>query len=103
MKRGQKDFEFVPQSSDDFDTDENSSFLSKNGKEIWELESKGVKPLAIAHALCARGRLPKNAVTAKQVSNWISYQKRSGKHPTRKVSLQNNNLRPEGRTDCMLK
>jgi hypothetical protein len=68
--------------------------LTYHSKEIWDLENLGVKPMQIASSLCAKHKLPKNALTGKQVSNWIAYQKKSGKHSTRKVSLENKNLRP---------
>jgi len=71
-----------------------NGFLTQNKKMIWDLHSNGAKPGQIANALCSKHGL-KNAISAKQVSNWIQYHKKSGQHPTRPITPKNNNLRPD--------
>jgi hypothetical protein len=106
MKKKRRDGDFVPDlEEDDFESPAKKkriaeSFLTKNQGEVWELQSLGSKPAAIAGAICAKHGLPKSALNGKQVSNWVSYHKKSGKHGTRKVSLQNDNLRPDRSDNC---
>ncbi len=77
------------------------TFLNKNQKEIYELQSNGSKPREIAKIICINHGLNENAVTPKMVSNYLGYQKRAGNHGTRPISLQNNNLRPDRSDNCM--
>jgi hypothetical protein len=106
MKRKEKDEDFVPTDDQDelFEGDESkkssrntndrkNSFLSQNKDFIWKLHFSGCKPHEIATSLCTSKGLPKEAIVAKNVANWINYQKKSGKHGTRPVSLKNGNLR----------
>lgn len=86
----EKDPEYVDQPV--ANPDENLTFLDQNAKTIWEMEAKGTKASVIAKFLVAQHKLRQGAITAKQVSNWIGYRKRSGQNKTRSVSLKNNNL-----------
>jgi len=77
------------------------TFLNKNQKEVYQLQSNGSKPKEIAKIICINHGLNENAVTPKMVSNFLGYQKRAGNHGTRSISLQNNNLRPDRSDNCM--
>ncbi len=84
-----------------YSKEESETFLNQNQSEIWQLQSMGLKPKAIAQTLCTNHGLKKESVTPKQVSNWIQYKKRSGQHKTRPVSI--NNIRPDLSDSCMYK
>lgn len=73
-----------------------NEWLSERSERIWDLNSKNNKPAQIASTLNSEAKLKqKSGVTGKQVSDWMRYRKKAGKHKTNPVSLDNNNLRVE--------
>jgi hypothetical protein len=78
------------------------SFLDKHSDEIKEQHMAGEKPRAIAAFLRTKylQGLRDDAITAKQIDNYIQYRKRTGLWKTRKVSSNNSNLRGDS-DDCM--
>lgn len=77
------------------------SFLTQHETEIMAAHNKGAGPADIAALICANNGLSKDAVTGKQISNWINYHKKAKKKKTRPVSLSNNNLRANSSDSCM--
>ncbi len=78
------------------------SYLSKHGDLIWKLHESNMGPQAIAEALLKSDKgLSAHSLTGKQVSNWINYQKKSGAHKTREVSLKNDNLKADDDHNCV--
>lgn len=69
------------------------SFLSMHEDEIWRMNKAGSGPTDIAKQLVAQNGLNENAITAKQVSNWLQCHKKAHNGKTRPVSLVNRNLR----------
>jgi hypothetical protein len=59
-----------------------------------------MRPGKIAQALCLELGLA-NAISSKQISNYMQYHKKSGQMKTPSVSNKNNNLRPEFSDSCM--
>lgn len=79
------------------------SFLTQHADEIWQLQRKAkLGPTAIAERLCTNNGLAAGAITSRQVSNWIGYQKRSRGSKTASVSLKNQNLKVNPDDSCEL-
>lgn len=78
------------------------SWIDDRAKRIWELQGEGLKPGAISQTLNVEAKLKKgHGCTGKEISDWIRYNKKSKKHGTNPVSLENNNLRVDLSDACM--
>lgn len=73
------------------------TFLNQHSEEIIKNHQAGMKPAQIASILRTSylQGLREDAITAKQIDNWIQYRKRSGQLKTHPVSLANSNLRAD--------
>jgi hypothetical protein len=106
MSKRSRDSDFVPDSEENEDDyrikhSKKTSFLTQHEGDIWELHKSGSRPTDIARSLCSKYGLPSKSIDAKQISTWLFNHKKSGKGKTRKVSLQNNNLRANTNDNCM--
>ena len=81
-----------------------NTYLSNHANNVWRLHFTGMKPKQIAEAMMLKeGFGPRSdAITSKQVSNWIRYKKKSGQHPTFPVSGSNSNLKADFTDDCII-
>jgi hypothetical protein len=79
------------------------SFLTIHEAEIRQLQKLKLGPTAIAKRICANNGLAEGAITGKQISNWLNYQKKARGRKTNPVSLKNANLAVNSSdSKCML-
>ena len=62
------------------------TLLQRHEEDVRELLSKGLKPKGIADSLCTMHKYPPRTITAKQVSDWIVYQKKNKRIKTPSVT-----------------
>lgn len=65
------------------------TLLQRYEKELREGVEKGLKPKQIAETVCSTNLLPPNTITARQVSDWITYHKKNGTIRTPSVTGEN--------------
>jgi hypothetical protein len=80
-----------------------SFLLTIHEAEIRQLQKLKLGPTAIAKRICANNGLAEGAITGKQISNWLNYQKKARGRKTNPVSLKNANLAVNSSdSKCML-
>lgn len=62
------------------------TLVNQHADDIKNLLQEGHHSIAIADILRAKNRLPEGSITPKQVSDWITYQRKNGYLPTPAVS-----------------
>jgi hypothetical protein len=78
-----------------------SHWLTDHEEDIMALHDEGTKSLDIARHLVNKYNLPARAITAKAVSDWLNYHKKSKKKRTYSVSQAHGNLPVDLTDNCM--
>jgi len=62
------------------------TLLQDHEAELIQMVAEGLRPKVIAETLCSRHSFPAKTITAKQVSDWISYRKSNKQIKTEPVT-----------------
>jgi hypothetical protein len=75
--------------------------MDNHAEKIFRLQLSGTPQSDIATSLCIDLGVPTGTITAKNISGWLEYRKKSKTGAPRKVSLINDNLSANPDDDCM--